>query len=119
MTTESEMKARTKTFSLRAIDLAVALPNTALGNIIRKQLIRAGTSVGSNYRAACRSKSKADFIYKLNIVDEEVDECMFWMEIIMEKNLQPEKLVTPLYEEANEIISIIVSSIKTARGLNS
>jgi four helix bundle protein len=119
MTTEAEMKVRTKQFSLRAIDLAVALPNTALGNIIQKQLIRACTSVGSNYRAACRSKSTADFIYKLSIVDEEADECMFWMEVIMDKNLQPEKMVQPLYLEANEIISIVVASIKTAKGRNS
>lgn len=116
MTTEAIMKERTKQFSYRAIDLAVSLPDTELGRVIQKQLIRACTSVASNYRAACRAKSKDDFTYKLGIVDEETDECMFWMEVVMDKKLQPKKLVTPLFDEANEILSIIVTSIKTSRG---
>jgi four helix bundle protein len=109
------MKERTKKFCLRCIDLASALPASDLGQIICKQLIRAATSVGSNYRAACRAKSKADFVYKLGVVEEEADECMFWMEIIMEKNLQPEVLAKPLYQEADAIVAMVVASIKTAR----
>lgn len=112
---EQEMKNRTKAFSYRAIDLATALPNNQLGRIVANQLLRACTSVPSNYRAACRSKSDADFIYKLSVVEEEADECMFWMEMIVDKKLQPANRVNALYKEADEILSMIVSSIKTKR----
>jgi four helix bundle protein len=116
---EQEMKNRTKKLSYRAIDLATALPNNKLGRIVSSQLLRACTSVPSNYRAACRSKSDADFIYKLSVVEEETDECMFWMEMIMDQKLQPTRLVKPLYEEADEILSMIVASIKTKRAKSS
>jgi len=71
--------------------------------------------VASNYRAACRSKSDADFVYKLSVIEEETDECMFWMELIMDRKLKPATLVTPLHKEADEILSIIVASIKTLK----
>jgi len=112
---EREMKERTKRFSYRALDLASALPKNDLGRTIAKQLLRACTSVASNYRAACRSKSDADFVYKLSVIEEETDECMFWMELIMDRKLKPATLVTPLHKEADEILSIIVASIKTLK----
>jgi four helix bundle protein len=115
MMNEKQMKDRTKKFCYRAIDLAAALPNTDLGRIVSKQLMRACTSVASNYRAACRGKSSPDFIYKLGVVEEEADECMFWMELIMDKKLQLRERVEPLYKEADEILSIIVASIRTSR----
>lgn len=82
-----ELKKRTKEFALRIIKLVNALPNNPAGRVLRNQLLRAGTSVGVNYRAACRAKSKADFIYKINIVEEEVDESAFWLELIIESLL--------------------------------
>ena len=78
---EGELKDRTKRFALRVMKLVAALPNTVVGRAIGGQLVRAGTSVGANYRAACRGRSKAEFIAKLGIVEEEADECAFWMEL--------------------------------------
>ena len=112
---ESDLKLRTKKFSLRIIKLVGALPKTTEGRAIGNQLIRSGTSVGANYRAVCRARSKADFIAKLGIVEEETDECLFWLEIIIETGLIEEELIKLLYNEANEILSIVVSSIKSAR----
>jgi four helix bundle protein len=110
-----EMKMRTKRFSLRCIDLALALPETDLGRTIRRQLMRCGTGVGAGYRAAARAKSPADFIAKMGTVEEETDECMFWMEIIMDKGMMEKDRVEGLHSEANEILSIVVASIKAAR----
>ena len=110
-----ELKSRTKAYSLRCIDLALALPDTDLGRTIRRQLLRCGTSVGSNYRAASRAKSTADFVSKMGTVEEEADECLFWMEIIAEKKLVSEQRIGPLYKEGEEILAIVVASIKTAR----
>jgi len=112
---ELDLKLRTKKFSLRIIKLVGALPKTTEGRAIGNQLIRSGTSVGANYRAVCRARSKADFIAKLGIVEEEADECLFWLEIIIEAGLIEEELIKPLYNEANEILSIVVSSIKSAK----
>jgi len=83
--------------------------------VIKNQLLRAGTSVGANYRAACRAKSNPDFISKMGTVEEETDETMYWMELIIEAGLMPESQVSDLYKEADEILSIVISSIKTAR----
>ena len=110
-----ELRKRTKEFALRVIKLANALPNTAEGRVIRDQLLRYGTSVGANYRAAKRAKSTADFINKMGTVEEEVDESMYWMELIVEAGLMSEKRISDLYNEADEILAMVVSSIKTAR----
>jgi four helix bundle protein len=115
MMDKEEMKKRTKVFALRVIRLAGALPDAGVGRVIRNQLLRCGTSVGANYRAAQRAKSVADFINKMGTVEEEADETMYWMELILESGLMPESQVTDLYKEADEILAIIVSSIKTAR----
>ncbi len=92
-----------------------SLPKTIEGRVIGNQLIRSGTSVGANYRAACRARSKAEFIAKLGVVIEEADESAFWLEIIIESNLLKKELVKPLLNETNEIIAIMVSSAKSAK----
>ena len=114
--TTNEMKARTKSFALRIIKLVEALPSNRTADVIGKQLVRSGTSVASNYRAACRAKSDADFIAKMGTVEEEADESSFWLEVIIESGLMNEGLVKDLLDEADQIVAIIVSSINTARG---
>jgi four helix bundle protein len=113
--TKEELKNRTKKFALRIIKLVEALPKTKTGDVVGKQLLRCGTSVAANYRAACRAKSTSDFISKLGIVEEEGDESMFWLEIIIESNLMAKELVESLLNEADEIVAIIVSSKKTTK----
>jgi four helix bundle protein len=111
-----DLKLRTKNFALRIIKLVESLPNTATARTIGNQLLRSGTSVAANYRAACRAKSNADFIAKMGIVEEETDESQFWIEMLIETNLVKENLVTDLSDEAEQLIKIFVSSINTARG---
>lgn len=112
---KDELRARTKAFALRVISLSNAIPDTPVGRVIRGQLLRAGTSVGANYRSAKRAKSTADFISKMGTVEEEADETMYWMELIVEAGLMKEDHVIDLYREADEIIAMTVASIKTAR----
>ena len=111
---EMELKKRTKQFTLRVIKLVSALPGSMEGRAIGNQLIRSGTSVGANYRAACRGRSKAEFIAKLGTVEEEADESAYWMELIIESGLLKARLVEPLLLEANELVAIMVSSRKSA-----
>jgi four helix bundle protein len=113
--TKEEMKNRTKKFALRIIKLVEALPKTKTGEVVGKQLLRCGTSVAANYRAACRAKSTSDFVAKLGIVEEEGDESMFWLEIIIESGLMRKELIESLLTEADEIVAIIVSSKKTTK----
>ena len=115
MTQEKDLIVRTKKFSLRIIKLVGALPRNQTGLVIGNQLLRSGTSVGANYRAACRARSVAEFISKLGIVEEEADECIYWMELIIEADLMPSTQIEPLLQEANELLSITVASRKTAR----
>lgn len=109
------MQERTKQFALRIMRLVEALPKTIEGRAIGNQLIRSGTSVAANYRAASRARSKAEFVSKLGIAEEEADESCFWMELIIEGNLLPEKQISSLLKEANELTAIIVSSLISAR----
>ena len=111
---ESEMKERTKRFALRVLKLADALPKTRSANAIANQVVRSGTSVAANYRAMCRAKSRADFINKETIVEEEADETCFWLELLIEGKLMRATRVQPLLTEANEITAILVASRKTA-----
>ena len=113
--TENELKHRTKQFALRVISLVDALPNTTAARAIGGQLVRSGTAVGANYRAACRGRSRAEFVSKLGTVEEEADESCYWMELIVEGDLLPENRVQPLCQEANELTAIFASSIKSAR----
>jgi four helix bundle protein len=112
---ERQLKDRTLQFGLRIMRLVNALPQTSAGRAIGNQLIRSGTSVGANYRAACRGRSKAEFIAKLGIVVEEADECGYWLELIMKGDLLPIEKVQPLYQEAEELTAIFVASVRSAQ----
>ena len=110
-----ELKKRTKLFALRILKLAAALPNTIDGRIIRGQLVRAGTSVGANYRATCRARSKAEFIAKIGVVEEEADESGYWLELIIEGEFLVKTRVEPLLQEATELTRIMASSRISAK----
>ena len=112
--TEVEMKTRTKAFALRVMRLVNSLPKGAVGKTIGSQLARSGTSVGANYRSACRGRSKAEFVAKLGIAVEEADESGYWLELIIDGKLLAPKLVNNLLEEANELAAILTASHKTA-----
>src|SRR5262249_1485286 len=92
-----------------------SLPNNRTADVIGKQLLRCATSVGANYRAACRAKSAADFIAKMGIVEEEADDALYWMEVLIESGLMPQTRLTDLMDEGNQILAITVASIRTAR----
>ena len=111
---EREMLARTKQFALRIMKLVGALPKTVQGRAIGSQLMRSGTSVAANYRAACRSRSKAEFIAKRGTVEEEADETAFWLELIIEGALLTAPQIQPLLTEALELVAITAASKKTA-----
>jgi four helix bundle protein len=113
--TQDEMKRRTKQFALRVIRLVESLPNNKTSNILGGQLLRSGTSVGANYRAACRAKSIPDFINKLAIVEEEADESVYWIELLIESKQIKASLVENLLNEADEILAIVVSAIRTSK----
>ena len=112
---ERQLKDRTLQFGLRIMRLVDALPQTSAGRAIGNQLVRSGTSVGANYRAACRGRSKAEFIAKLGIVVEEADECGYWLELIMKGELLPTEKAQPLYQEAEELTAIFVASVRSAQ----
>ena len=105
-----DLKERTKRFALRILKLVAALPNTVQGRTIGGQLVRAGTAVGANYRATCRSRSKAEFVARIGVVEEEADESAYWMELIVEGELLKQEQVEPLLNEANELAKIMASS---------
>ncbi len=112
---EVELKGRTKAFALRAMKLVDALPKSPAGRTIGHQLVRSATSVGANYRAACRGRSKAEFVAKLGIALEEADESAYWIELIVEGQLLPAQRLEPLLSEANELAAILTASIKSAK----
>jgi len=112
---ERDLKQRTKKFALRIIRLVEALPAVRTADVIGRQLLRSGTSVGANYRAACRARSTADFISKMGIVEEETDESIYWMELLIEAEIVGFAKLNSLMKEADELLAITVSSIKTAR----
>ena len=111
--TETELRNKTKMFARRVLRLVEALPRSRSASIVANQLGRAGTSVGANYRAACRARATADFISKLGIVEEEADEPAYWMELVIEEELLPAPKVEALWQEANALTAIMVSSRKT------
>ncbi|HYJ06371.1 MAG TPA: four helix bundle protein [Chthoniobacterales bacterium] len=111
---EPQMKNRTKQFALRVLKMADALPTNRSGNVIANQIVRCSTSVAANYRALCRAKSRADFINKTSIVEEEADESGFWLELIVDAGLMTAARVKPLLDEASEITAMLVASRKTA-----
>jgi four helix bundle protein len=110
------LKTRTKDFALRILRPYRSLPRTDEARILGT-LLRCSTSIGANYRAACRGRSRAEFVAKLGIVLEEADETVFWLELLQEGTIFPAGKVRDLLQEANELVSIFVSSVRTARGL--
>src|SRR5437667_10307287 len=115
----AELKQRMKQFALRIMRLVDALPNTPKGRAIASQLVRSGTSVAANYRASCRARSRAEFIAKIGVVEEEADETALWLELIIADKLLPEKKIAPLLTEANELVAIMAASYISASRKNS
>ena len=113
--TREELKERFRQFSLRIIKMVDAMPNTISGNAIAKQIIRSGTSPAANYRAACLAKSDKDFINKLKMVEEEIDETNHWLSIIIDSGMLPKARVQDLYDESLALRKIIAKSITTAK----
>ena len=111
----SQLKDRTKKFALRIITLVESLPENKITRVIGNQILRSGTSVGANYRAACRAKSTPDFINKLKIVEEEADETLYWLELLVEAKIVKEDRLLELMKENNELIAIFVSTIKSTK----
>lgn len=116
--TELELKQRTKSFALRALKLIDTLPESRSGRVLAGQFGRAATSVGANYRAACRSRSVAEVISKLSVVEEEADESAFWLELIGDHGLLPPTKLTALLKESDELTAIMVASRKTLQARN-
>ena len=110
-----ELKKRLQIFALRIIKLTESLPNNITGRTLGSQIIRSGTSPGANYRSACLGKSDKDFLNKLKMVEEELDETLYWLELIIQSELIKENLLKDLINENNELLKIIVSSITTMK----
>jgi four helix bundle protein len=113
--TEVEFKQRTKDIAIRIIKLVQSLPKNWVAETIGKQLLRSGTSIGANYRAACRAKTTADIINKLVIVEEEADESMFWIELLIESEIVAENRLINLYCDIEEVVKMTVTSIRTLK----
>ena len=112
---EKTFKDRTKKFALAVVKLVESLPRNRTAEVLGRQLLRSGTSVGANYRAACRGRSTSDVVAKLGIVEEEADETIYWLELLAESGVVPVEKVTLLAKEANELVAMTVASIKTLR----
>ena len=110
-----DLKDRTREFALAVVQLVEDMPHGRTADVIARQLLRAGTSVGASYRAACRARSRREFVAKLGIVEEETDEAQFWLDIAAERGLADPDRVSALADEARQLVAIIVSSIRTAR----
>ena len=112
---EQEFKRRTKDIAIRVLTLAEALPRSVSASVIGRQIVRSGTSIGSNYRAACRAISRADLIAKLGHVEEEADETLYWMELLIERQMVTAQKLQPLMSDVNEVLAMTVASIQTLR----
>jgi four helix bundle protein len=113
--TPEQLKGRTKRFALDVIALVGTLPRTLVGEIIARQIVRSGTSTGANYRAACRARSRAEFIAKIGVAEEEADETLYWLELLLEARLAESSATQRLIAEAAELVAILSASRKTAR----
>ena len=111
-----ELKGRTKEFALRIVKLCASLPRNTITGVLGKQLLRSGTSVGANYRVACRARSRAEFASKMAVVEEEADECVYWIELLTESGHVEQQRAEALRTEAHELTAIAATSRKTARG---
>src|SRR6185503_6328997 len=112
---EKTFKTRTKKLAVEIIRQTEKLPKSRAADVISRQLLRSGTSVGANYRSACRAKSTADLVFKLSIVEEEADESVYWMELLVESSLVKAASLAALIDEANQLVAIVVSSSKTLK----
>jgi four helix bundle protein len=110
----AELQERTKKFALHTLDLIERLPKTTRGRVLANQLARSATSVGANYRAACRARSRAEFASRLGVVAEEADESVYWLELISEGNSVPKEILSPLLTEADELTAIFTSGRRSA-----
>ncbi|MBZ5647718.1 MAG: four helix bundle protein [Acidobacteriia bacterium] len=119
MADKTDLRDRTRDFALRIMRLCNALPRTAEGGVIKKQLLRSGTSIGANYSAARRGRSHADFVAKLGIALEEADETVYWLELIVHSGMMPAPRIQPVLDEANQLVAIIVASLRTAKSATS
>ena len=115
----AELQERTRRFALRIIKLFRSLPKTDEARILGKQVLRSGTSIGANYRAACRARSRAEFVAKLGVVLEEADETAFWLELMRDAGIFPEVKLREIVQEAKELVAIFVASVRTAKGFTS
>jgi four helix bundle protein len=111
----ADLRERTKKFAIRIINLVAALPNNRLGDVIGKQVLRSGMSIGSNYREASRASTKRQFTYAMEIALREADETLYWLEIISEVKLLKPNRLTPLIDECNQLVSIFVASVRTSK----
>ena len=111
-----DLKVRTKSFALRIIKLYSALPRSTEAQVIGKQILRSGTSVGAQYREACRARSDAEFVSKLESSLQELEETMYWLELLVESQIFPAQKIQSLHEEAEQLMAILVTSIKTVKG---
>jgi four helix bundle protein len=112
---QGDLKNRTKRLALEIIKICETLPKGRTAEVLGRQLLRAGTSAGANYRSACRARSTADFISKMGVVEEELDESIYWIELLVESGILKSKTVDFLVKEANELLSITMASINTAK----
>ena len=112
---QRELKRRTNTFAIKIVRIFESLPQKGAALVLGRQLLRSGTSVGANYRSACRAKSAADFIAKMGPVEEEIDETIYWLELLIEIGILSPDKTEEILKEANELLAIVVASIKTAR----
>jgi four helix bundle protein len=115
MSSPQELRERTKSFAIRIVKLFRALPLTPDAQIIGKQLLRSGTSVGANYRAACRARSRSEFISKLGVVVEEADEAMFWLDLLGETGIVPMQRLEEISREARELTAIFTAARATSK----
>ena len=113
--TTEQLRQRTKALAVRVVRLFRSLPESRDAQVIGTQLLRCGTSVGANYRAVCRARSKADFISKIGIVLEEADETVFWLELLVETGVMPENRLKELLQEARELTAIFTATQRTSR----
>jgi len=115
----NDLQIRTRLYALRVIRLVETLPHGRSADVIGRQLLRCATSVGANYRAACRARSANDFIAKMKIVEEEADESLYWLSLLIDAGLIPEQRVSELVNEGDQIVAMTVASVKTVRSRKS
>lgn len=113
--TKKDLQDRLKIYAIDIVRFAESLPESPGFRTVRNQIVRSGPSSAANYRSACRGKSTADFKHKLEIVEEELDETLFWLEFTVGLDESKRTLISPLWKEGNELLSIIVSTIKTVK----